>query len=153
MHICASQFSKFPGGACPRTPRGEGVTASPRRDRYAITNVGGLRTPRPPPPPVTQILDPPLTGDDISVIMIDKDSFENGKEKEAFWVSGRQSLTNLTQLEALFNVCTVGFAMTEPSYPLLCFKGPGNTDSDPSDKTYVLASSARSSDYSVQEQT
>ena len=63
MHICASQFSKFPGGACPRTPL-EGARASPRRDRVAITSFGVLEfhaPPPPPPPPVTQILDPPLT--------------------------------------------------------------------------------------------
>ena len=59
MHICASQFSKFSGGACPRTPL-EGARASPRRDRYAITIFGALRVPR---PPVAQILDPPLCED------------------------------------------------------------------------------------------
>ena len=32
----------------------EGARASPRRDRYAITNFGALRVPR---PPVTQILE------------------------------------------------------------------------------------------------
>ena len=47
MHICASQFSKFPGGACPRTPL-EGARASPRRDRYAITSFGVLEFHAPP---------------------------------------------------------------------------------------------------------
>ena len=56
MHICASQFSKFPGGACPRTPL-EGARAGPRRDRVAITSFGVLEFHA---PPVTQILDPPL---------------------------------------------------------------------------------------------
>ena len=41
MHICASQFSKFPGEACPRTPL-EGARAGPRRDRVAITSFGVL---------------------------------------------------------------------------------------------------------------
>ena len=50
MHICASQFSKFPGGACPRTPL-EGARAGPRRDRVAITSLGVLEFHAPPPPP------------------------------------------------------------------------------------------------------
>ena len=47
MHICASQFSKFPGGACPRTPL-EGARAGPRRDRVAITSFGVLEFHAPP---------------------------------------------------------------------------------------------------------
>ena len=48
-------FQNFPGEHAPDPL--EGARASPSRDRYVITNFGGLRIPR---PPVTQILDPPL---------------------------------------------------------------------------------------------
>ena len=49
MHICASQFSKFPGGECPRTPQfpeGKPLPWSLRDHKF-----WGLRIPRPPPPP------------------------------------------------------------------------------------------------------
>ena len=83
MHICASQFSKFPGGACPRTPL-EGARAGPRHDRVAITSFGVLEF-HAPPPPMTQILDPPLTTNieqpSFSLLFL----FFNSATKEELW--------------------------------------------------------------------
>ena len=42
-------FQNFPGEHAPGPL--EGARAGPRRDRVAITSFGGLRIPRPPPPP------------------------------------------------------------------------------------------------------
>ena len=51
LRIAVFKISRPGGrGSMPPDPL-EGATASPRRDRNAITNFGGLRTPRPPPPP------------------------------------------------------------------------------------------------------
>ena len=47
MHICASQFSKFPRGSMPPDPL-EGARAGPRRDRVAITSFGVLEFHAPP---------------------------------------------------------------------------------------------------------